>query len=132
MGGATREQPFGPFTADLGFEMEFPTPDEVICRVRLGPRHINRAGVVHGGLVFTLGDTAMGATVHLVDNPGGGTFLSSDVQIRYVRALTSGTIYTRCVIEARTRNTRVVSCKVHREPDDEIVALMTAQFRRRV
>ena len=41
------------------------------CHLRVGPEHTNRHGMLHGGIVATILDNAMGATGSLSRAPGG-------------------------------------------------------------
>ncbi len=121
----------GPFAAQVGLTVDLEPDGRPVLRLELGPEHRNLAGVAHGGAIFTLGDTAMGAALHLLDNPDHEIFLSTDVHIRFLRAGAAETLVARPRIEARTRSTRVLTCRVEREPGGEVVALLTGHFRRR-
>ena len=45
-----------PAAAELGVEVA----GEGVCRLAISERHLNEAGVAHGGVLFTLADTALG------------------------------------------------------------------------
>lgn len=121
---------FGPFGRHLGFRLVPGTGGHPECLLHILPEHLNKADVVHGGVIFGLGDTAMGALVHLQDNEEGATFLSTDVHVRYLRPSKTGELHARAEIDAKTRNTRVTSCKITCVATGELVAIMTGQFRR--
>jgi uncharacterized protein (TIGR00369 family) len=57
--------------------------------VELDPelRHYNPLGVVHGGVISTLLDTAAGCSVHSTLNPGEG-YTSLDLSVKFLRAVT--------------------------------------------
>jgi uncharacterized protein (TIGR00369 family) len=122
---------FGTYADELGVRLESDASGWPICKLDIRPTHLNRAQVVHGGVLFTLGDTAMGTAANLVDNAEGDLFLSSDVHIRYVRSVRDGALLARGRIEAKTRSTRITSCEIVPVDGGEIVAVMTGQFRRR-
>lgn len=47
------------------------SPGRVQVALEAGPRHVNLQGLVHGGMLATLADTAMGLAVRTVLEPGG-------------------------------------------------------------
>ncbi len=121
---------FGPYGMHLGFTCTDVQDDLLEIRMETEPHHMNKAGVIHGGILFALGDTAMGAAVHTIDNPGADTFLSTDVHIRYVRPFFGGPLIARGRFTAKTGRTRVMSCEITDE-HGKILATLTAQFRLR-
>ncbi len=65
-------------------------PGTVIFEATPGPEHYNPLGTVHGGFAATLLDSAMGCAVHTT-LPAGTGFTSIDINVTYVRAMTSAT-----------------------------------------
>lgn len=57
--------------------------------------HYNPIGVVHGGFALTLMDSALGCAVHST-LPAGVAYTTTDVQVRFVRAITKDTGLVRC------------------------------------
>lgn len=55
-----------------------------------GPEHYNPLGIVHGGFAATLLDSCMGCAVHTT-LPAGTGYTSIDINITYVRAITTAT-----------------------------------------
>jgi len=55
----------------------------------------NPIGIVHGGFACTILDSAMGCAVHSTLAAGVG-YSTTDVQIRFIRAITAGTGPVRC------------------------------------
>lgn len=64
--------------------------------------HYNPIGVVHGGLISTLLDSALGCAVHTT-LPAGTTYTSLELHVNFVRPLTRTTGEVRC--EARVLHT---------------------------
>jgi acyl-coenzyme A thioesterase 13 len=57
----------------IGFAIEVGADGQARCRLDVGPEHLNRHGVLHGGFTASVLDTAMGAAASLhVDPEGGG------------------------------------------------------------
>lgn len=53
-----------------GVELIDASPGEVAVAFEAGPQHLNLQGLVHGGILATLADTAMGLAVRTVLRPG--------------------------------------------------------------
>jgi uncharacterized protein (TIGR00369 family) len=119
---------FGPFSGPLGAELVLEDGEPVVA-LQIRPDHFNKANVTHGGVLFSLGDTAMGLALYLSNNPEKDTFLSTDIHIRFMRPVTEGRLLARGKIDARTRSTRITSCEVRTE-DGALVALLNGQYRK--
>lgn len=65
-------------------------PGVVVFEGTPGPEHYNPLGIVHGGFAATLLDSCMGCAVHTTLAAGIG-YTSIDINITYVRAITSAT-----------------------------------------
>ncbi len=70
-----------PFMITLGFEGEVTAPGEARMRVRLRPQHLNNWGSAHGGLLFTLADSAFA----LASNSHGPLAVSLTAHMQYFR-----------------------------------------------
>lgn len=123
------EPSLGPFATHTGLTISIDEAGLPVLRLEVEKKHENLVGVAHGGAIFTLGDTAMGALLHLSGETGGEVYLSTDVHVRFLRP-GAGVLVARPKVEGRTRSTRILSCRIERESDGEPVALMTAHFRR--
>jgi uncharacterized protein (TIGR00369 family) len=53
-----------------GVELIDAAPGRVEIALEAGPHHLNLQGLVHGGIIATLADTAMGLAVRTVLQPG--------------------------------------------------------------
>lgn len=49
-----------PFLSHMGIEIESWGPGRAVVRMPIGPHHLNRSGVVHGGIYTVLVDAAAG------------------------------------------------------------------------
>ncbi len=75
--------------------------------VELDPevRHYNPLGVVHGGVISTLLDTAAGCSVHSTLEPGEG-YTSLDLTVKFLRPVTTESGRLRAVGEVIQRGRR--------------------------
>lgn len=60
------------------------------CRLEIEARHLNRQGVCHGGVIFTLADTAMA----LASNGGEKVAVASHASINFLEACNLGDVLT--------------------------------------
>ena len=91
----TGELPPPPMAALMGMELLEVDAGRALFAATPGPQHYNPLGTVHGGLAATLIDSATGCAVHTT-LPRGATFTTIDLQVRYVRAITSDTGRVLC------------------------------------
>ena len=92
------ELPPPPIASLLSFGLSVVERGHIIFTVVPDEYHYNPIGVVHGGLAATLLDSAMGCAVHSM-LPAGVGYTTLDLQVRFVRAITSASGPLEC--EAR-------------------------------
>ena len=72
--------------------------------------HYNPIGGVHGGVIATLLDSAMGCAVHST-LPAGVGYGTTDLQVRYLRGITVATGRVRCEGTVVHRGSRLVTAE---------------------
>jgi uncharacterized protein (TIGR00369 family) len=77
-----------------GIELVDASPGAVEIAFRAGPEHVNLQGLVHGGMLATVADTAMGLAVRTVLEPGR-RHVTVQLGIEFLRPGRSGTILAR-------------------------------------
>ncbi len=92
---ARGEFPPPPIMSTLGYEGFDVGPGWAKFDLTPAEHHYNPIGSVHGGVAATLLDSAMGCAVHSTLD-AGVAYTTVDLQITYVRALTSKTGPVRC------------------------------------
>lgn len=80
-----------PFAELLGFHVEQLGVGRSAAWIEVDERHVNPHGVLHGGVVFALVDTSMGGAATSVLEPGQRP-ATIEVQVRFLRAVTGGTV----------------------------------------
>lgn len=108
------------FARHLGVEMLEYGDGRAVARLAVRPEHLNSAGTLHGGAIFSLADAAFSAAA----NSHGVLAFSIDAGISYFQAVTRGVL---------TAEAREVSCNPRLatyliDVHDEAGALV-AQFR---
>ena len=96
------------------------------CSLTIDRRHYNPNGVLHGGVTFTLTDVAMGSAVFST-LPKGERTTAMEVQVRFLRAVTGGTLTVEGEVVSRHERIAVTRAEV---TDDRgrLVAAATGTF----
>jgi uncharacterized protein (TIGR00369 family) len=116
--------------ADLGYRLAVEGPGAGRAWLRPGPRHGNRAGVLHGGLVSTLLDAAMGtAAATRVSEDGAAPMATVSMTVQFLAP-----VPLEAEILARARITgggrRLIFCEATLTlPDGAAAATATGVFR---
>jgi len=97
-----------------------------VFAVKLRPEHLNPHGVVHGGVVYTLADTAMGAAL-TTRLDAGERCLTLEIKINYVAPALEGTLACEAVVVDRGRRIGVLEARV-RDEAEKLVAFATGSF----
>ena len=116
-----------PLRTFLDFTIDDGIDGEAVAALDVSDRHLNPNGVVHGGVVFTLVDTAMGrATMSVLEE--GRICASIEVAVRYLRPITGGRLVaTASVLRAGRRSVHLEG-RVTVDGDDRPVAVVQASF----
>lgn len=89
--------PQSPFSSLLGIEVDTCTPEEVVCRMRVTEAMGNRNGVLHGGALMTLADTAAGSSA-FINSPTEISNTTVEAKTNFIRPVKVGdTLTARCV-----------------------------------
>lgn len=88
------------FARHLQIEVIAASTDRASVRLAVAPHFINGAGVVHGGILFTLADYAFA----LAANAGPDTGLAVSSQVHYVKAAApAATLFAEARLLSRSR-----------------------------
>ena len=119
------EKAAGGFAERLGAEVV--TADDGSARVRFEARddHLNPAGTLHGGVLATLVDTAMGQAVRSVTDDGDVP-ATSQLTVTYLRPGTTGSLDVTARV--RTRGEHLTVCEADVEQDGRSLVHAVATF----
>ena len=92
---ARGELPPPPIMSTLGFEGFEVGAGWARFTITPGEHHYNPIGSVHGGVIATLLDSALGCAVHSALEPATA-YTTIDLQVTFVRPLTASTGLVRC------------------------------------
>jgi acyl-CoA thioesterase len=93
-----------PFVDHVGIRIEQMHAGESLLSLELQACHFNSNGVVHGGVLFTLADTGMGAALLSTLSPIESC-ATIEVKINYFRPVVEGPLSCRTEIVHRGRRT---------------------------
>ena len=120
---ATGELPPPPIAELLGFEIVEAEPGRAVFAVQPAEWMYNPIGMVHGGIAATLLDSCLGCAVHTT-LPAGVGYTTTDVQLRYIRAMGGAT--GRVLAEGRVvhagRRTATAEGRVFTQDDETLIA----------
>ncbi len=108
------------FAARNGIVLEEVAEGRARARLVVGPEHLNAAGVVQGGAVFTLADFAFGAA----SNSRGHVALAIEAHVTFLRPVRAGVLVAEAREESGSR--RLSTCTVRvTDEGGTLVALFT-------
>ncbi|MDR2261058.1 MAG: PaaI family thioesterase [Azoarcus sp.] len=103
------------FAASAGIHIDSATEDEVRCSMPVTPEHLNAAGTVQGGAIFTLADLAFAVHANLPLLRGENTSITTGQSnsISYLTVPRGAYLIARSTCLARGRNICVFRVEVH-------------------
>jgi acyl-CoA thioesterase len=116
----------GPIAALLGIRRASMADGRSVFEVTIRPDHMNPHGVVHGGVVYTLADFAMGGALTSVLEPGERC-ATLELKINYLGPALAGDLRAEACVVARSRRVAVMEARVYDEAQRPL-ALATGSF----
>lgn len=116
---------FNPFCDLIG--LNFATVQDGVskCSIEVTKQLLNPHGVVHGGVLYSMADTGMGAALYsCIDSEEICATVQLD--IRYFQAVSSGTIYCTTRVLRMTKKLATLESEIHNKKN--LVAKATATY----
>jgi uncharacterized protein (TIGR00369 family) len=109
----------------FGFRLEAAEPGRAVVRMRVLARHKQVHGVVHGGVLASLADTAGGLATYML-LPRGARVATVEMKMNYLEPVDRGTVLAEAHVLRRGKYLSIVDCEV-RDDRGNLVgkALMT-------
>jgi uncharacterized protein (TIGR00369 family) len=98
----------------LGFDVESVHDGRAIFGMDVRPRHKQIHGVVHGGILAALADTAAAIAAYTVV-PRGEELATLELKINYLEPVPGGRIKADARVLRRGRNFVVTECEIYNE-----------------
>jgi 1,4-dihydroxy-2-naphthoyl-CoA hydrolase len=112
-----------PFAGQLGMVLDEADADRVVARLDWAPHLCTSGGVMHGGVLMALADTA-GAVVTFLGLPEGKSTATITSTSHMFRPVSGGTVRAVAVPVHRGRTTVTAQTSVY-DADERLVALTT-------
>lgn len=112
-----------PFTAGMGISLEKASADEVVAVLPWAPQLCTSSGILHGGALISLADTA-GALVAYLGLAEGESTATITSTTQMFRAVRNGSVRATALPVHRGRTTVTVQTRLH-DSDDRLVAQTT-------
>lgn len=95
------------------------------CILKVEQRLLNPHGVVHGGVMYSMADTGMGAALYSVMD-SDNMCATVEIKIAYFRAVKSGTIV--CETRIISRGKRIAALESEISSDGQLVAKASGTY----
>lgn len=95
-------------------------------RIEVGPEHLSPTKAVHGGVIYSLADTTMGAALWTMLSEGE-TIATISATVDYVAPVTDGMLLCEAEVVRKGKRTAFTRALV-RDGKGELVAQVTAAF----
>jgi uncharacterized protein (TIGR00369 family) len=114
------------FNEHIGLDIVGFRDGKFVIELAIGQRHLNRYGFVHGGVLFTMLDTAMSRAIFDTLPPEGNTGVTLEMKINYLKKATaSDTLTAYGALVHPTRRTAFVEGHIE-NAHGELVAKASA------
>lgn len=113
------------FIDHVGLQIEEQRPGYSRCAIDVAAQLLNTFGVVHGGVLFTLADTAMGAALLPALAAGEGC-ATIEAKINFIKSTRAGRLV--CVAEVVHQGRSVAHIEARVTVDGELVATAHGSF----
>jgi acyl-CoA thioesterase len=123
---AERDPHTGPFGWQIGLRYIERAPGRVTAMIDVDPAHHNPGGVAHGGVMFTLADSAMGAATFTLLEPGQRC-TTAELKLNYIAPIIKGKVTATATVVSKRRRLAVVTAEV-RDENGELVGLAQGTF----
>lgn len=116
----------GPFGWQIGLHYTERAPGRTSCAIDVNRTHYNPGNIAHGGVVFTLADSAMGAAVFTMLQPGQRC-VTAELKLNYLAPVLSGVVTATAQVITMGRKLAVVTAEV-RDTQSKLVGLAQGTF----
>jgi acyl-CoA thioesterase len=111
----------------LGIRITSIGEGKATAEMKIESNHLNGIGIVHGGAIFSLGDTVFGAA----SNSHEGIAVAINVSISFFKSVTSGTLKAIAEEISLHKKLATYSVKIYND-SSEIIALFQGTVYRKI
>jgi len=114
-----------PFNDHLGIVLETTHDDGITISCRIVPEFRNGLGVLHGGVIATLADVAVGVALRPRIAPRTATTI--DLKVNYLKPVLQGKLWARSYL-VRVGKTLITGRVELKDDDGNLVAIAIASY----
>ena len=111
----------------IGFRDAPSSVDQAVVELPVAPHVVNTNGGLQGGLLATLVDTAAGKLA-MRELPPGHSVVTSDLNLRYLRAITDGAARAAARVVHTGKRSMVIQVEIHAVPTNDLAVIATVSF----
>jgi acyl-CoA thioesterase len=100
------------FVHHVGMTVDEAGPGFSRCSITIEDKHRNGTGVAHGGVLFTLADTAMGAALYSSLDPGE-ICATIEIKIGYFKPVFDGTLVCNAMVINKGKSVASMEATIH-------------------
>ena len=115
-----------PFAELLGMRAKSIGDGRARFELAVEAKHLNPNGTLHGGVVYSLADSAMGAAL-FAELDAGEMCVTLEIKVQYLAVVTGGALVVEAAVVNRTKRIGVLEAKVFGD-EERLVALATGTF----
>ncbi|WBU53921.1 PaaI family thioesterase [Paracoccus sp. SCSIO 75233] len=137
-GKAMREQSIGsafPESADpsgagrlVGYFSRLPEDMTGVCELEIGPQHLNRLGLLHGGFISMLLDNGCGLAVLNCVRSRGETAVTMTLSVSFIAGVAVGRVKATGRVTGGGQNVQFAAAELH-DDNGRLLATATGSFR---
>ena len=116
-----------PFETMLGLKIESAVGGEALLTLPFTVKLANGGGVMHGGAMASLADTAVAMAIKSL-LPSGTTFATTGLTMEFLAPVISGVVHARAQVEKSGERTFQGACELLGE-DQQLYARFTSVFK---
>jgi acyl-coenzyme A thioesterase 13 len=114
----------------IGYVNDVSDPKAARCWLDVDDRHLNRTGVIHGGIIATLLDSVSGVTASLtVDASGRQPFVTLSFTTHFLAPGQAGRVVATARVTGGGRRTLFIDARLD-HADGTLIATSTGVFKR--
>jgi uncharacterized protein (TIGR00369 family) len=120
------DEPIMPFAALLGFSVKSVELGRAVIEFEMKEHHANPLGTLHGGVLCSIADTAMGVAFSTLLEEGE-SLATLELKINYLKPIWKGKVLAVGKIVKKGRTTGLVECDVLNE-SEQLVARASSTY----
>ena len=101
-----------PFANHIGLRIEESRDGSSRCSLPIQEHHLNSIGALHGGVMFTLADTGMGAALYTTLEPDQ-ICATIEVKINYFKPVWKGTVVCTSEVVHKGKSVANIEASLH-------------------